>query len=200
MNYRTVLLSFIFLLALNTSYSQAGLKLAYHNEQSDNPLFIDHPHLLSVGIDYRIRILNDYLTIQPAISYLSGLNKVKNHIPGNIGISAPINFYPFFISSDCDCPELKKKKENIFKNLYLSFVPTYYLNLSEYKGLEAFEIQKIFLGLGLGIDIPVARHILLSPGVTYQFWNYLSDLELELEGANETSRIFNAEIRIGYYW
>lgn len=177
--------------SITTSRAQLGLNLSYLNENSENELFKNLPDNLAIGLSYHQAIVKQFLTTTPTISYTRNINSGENSVPQYISLAIPINFYPFLISSDCDCPEIEKKRKNPINNLHLSVIPSYYINPVAYNTMEASSIKKYFLGVGLGMDIPLGNHFITTPQVSYHFWNHSSELSNEFDFQNLASTLFS---------
>lgn len=153
-----------------SSIAQTSVHTGYLHEKNSSELFQDDSRYAYVGLDFKFRVLNQYLFFGAGLYYNQHLNpevKSLNYFSGRLRL----DFYPFLLSADCDCPEIEKKKESVFNNLFISALTNGYFNTTSHGEYGSLGILRDYVGVGLGIEIPLYADIHLVPQLSYDLWN-----------------------------
>ncbi len=171
----------ILCLSCITSMTQAqlGINAGYLNEKIDQWQTIHTLEGYSIGLSYKIPILKEAVKIEPTIAYILNGNKrqiTDNEFSDYVSISIPIYLYPFRLGYDCDCPTIEKGNIQLYRNIYLGAFPLLLSNTQTIANYwlytyNSFDLQRFFIGIGLGIDIPLTQRFVISPQVAYYPWN-----------------------------
>lgn len=196
-----IVLTFLTFISFNLClFSQAGINVQYLNTSGEYSLNNKRSHGISLGIDYKSLIYKTSFTIEPGISYSRNFFPTEETYLDYLSLDFPIQLYPVNLTEDCKCPTFKKKTFDFFEHLFLEVTPSAYANVSPYQGYDAFAIKKLFLGFGIGLDIPLNNAYILTPVVRYQplSWNWSDSSEADNKPLNE--RIFSLGLDFRYLW
>ncbi len=173
---------FFFVICCPLLSAQFGGRLQYSHStvtSGDDAVEQSYEPGIYVGLNYWYRLKNIRLEFFPEIGYQRSFEQYKGALISEyekfgqlnlIGISVPVQIYPFDFLSDCDCPTFSKQSRTFQKGFFVLASGGHFLAT---RNNNAFDYNTTVLTLGIGFDIGINDLITISP-LAEHVW-YLRD-------------------------
>lgn len=174
-------------------YSHSTITMGHSDTRlSDEPA-------VYVGVNYWYRLKNIRLEFFPEIGVQRTVRQANVDLPDEVqlfdqinlvGLTLPVQVYPFDFRSDCDCPTFSKQSRTFQKGFFVLGSGGYYFSTAN---SNASNRNSLVMTLGVGFDLGINDLITISPMVEH-VW-YRRDQQAELPGVQRGGR---AGIRISF--
>ena len=194
---------FVFIL-FGTAYGQLGIKTGYSladNSAADEYLIRNNMDFnlfrnnFSFGIIYQYVIEGKGLSLLPGFVYtLSKTHAGLSEFTLNrIGFELPFKIFPFNMEGDCNCPDFSLRNKFFEKHFFLMLNTGFNFSIKSNSFLENSRMVDINykLGIGAGVSIPLAKNMIFSPGVNYN-WFFDDKWEKDFLFTNQMEDIYTS--------